>query len=149
MSVPCQPWCLYFYMISIKDGLTLLIDLVKQPLKVNLYTLTNMTEDKLSSNNERQLSYQARYGRIELKELGRTVLVQYYICCSNIHCVRVLGYIQERSAARTSAGLRLEDELHLPAKLTPIPERHKWVIRRSVMANTAARLSIDVPLIHF
>jgi hypothetical protein len=137
-------------MIPIKDGLTLLIDLVKQPLKVNLYTLSNMTEDKLSSNNERQLlSYQARYGRIELKELGRTVLVQYYICCSNIPCVRVLGYIQERSAARASDGQEIEDELHLPAKLTPIPERHKWVIRRSIMANTAARLSIDPPLVHF
>jgi len=137
-------------MIPIKDGLTLLIDLVKQLLKVNLYTLTNMTEDKLSSNNERQLlSYQARYGRIELKELGRTVLVQYYICYSNIPCVRVLGYIQERSAARSSGELEIEDELHLPAKLTPIPERHKWVIRRSVMANTAARLSIDPPLVHF
>lgn len=109
-----------------------------------------MTEDKLSSNNERQLlSYQARYGRIELKELGRTVLVQYYICCSNIPCVRVLGYIQERSAARASDGQEIEDELHLPAKLTPIPERHKWIIRRSVMANTAARLSIDPPLVHF
>jgi hypothetical protein len=137
-------------MISIKDGLTLLIDLVKQPLKVNLYTLTNMTEDELSSNNERQLlSHQARYGRIELRELGRTVLVQYYVCCSNIPCVRVLGYIRERSAAKTRAGLRLANELHLPAKLTPIPERHKWVIRRYVMANTAARLSIDAPLVHF
>ena len=42
LSVPCQPWRLCFYMISIKDGLTLLIDLVKQPLKVNLNTLINM-----------------------------------------------------------------------------------------------------------
>jgi hypothetical protein len=140
---------LCFYMISIKDGLTLLIDLVKQPLKVNLYTLTNMTEDELFSNNERQLSYQARYDRIELKELGRTVLVQYYVCSSNIPCVRVLGYIQERSTAKTRAELRFANELHLPAKLTPIPERHKWVIRRYVMANTAARLSIDAPLVHF
>lgn len=137
-------------MIPIKDGLTLLIDLVKQPLKENLYTLTNMNEDKLSSNNERQLlSYQARYGRIELKEFGRTVLVQYYICCSNIPCVRVLGYIQERTTARASSGQEVEDEPYLPAKLTPIPERHKWVIRRSVMADTAARLSIDPPLVHF
>jgi hypothetical protein len=108
-----------------------------------------MTEGELSSDNERQLSYQARYGRIELKELGRTVLVQYYVCSSNIPCVRVLGYIQERSAARTSGGQEIEDELHLPAKLMPIPERHKWVIRRCVMANTAARLSIDAPLVHF
>jgi hypothetical protein len=109
-----------------------------------------MTEERLlSSDNERQFSHQARYGRIELKELGRTVLVQYYICCSNIPCVKVLGYIQERSAASASAGLRLADELHLPAKLTPIPNQHKWVIRRCVMANTAARLSIDAPLVHF
>src|SRR5688500_6970352 len=98
-----------------------------------------MTEERLlSSDNERQFSHQARYGRIELKELGRTVLVQYYICCNNIPCVKVLGYIQERSAASASARLRPADELHLPAKLTPIPNQHKWVIRRCVMANTSA-----------
>jgi hypothetical protein len=108
-----------------------------------------MTEDELSSNNETQLSYQARYGRIELKELGRTVLVQYYVCSSNIPCVRVLGYIQERSATTASRSPLLADELHLPGKLTPIPDQHKWVIRRCVMANTAARLSIDAPLVHF
>jgi hypothetical protein len=108
-----------------------------------------MTEERLSSNNERQFSHQARYGRIELKELGRMVLVQYYVCYSNIPCVRVLGYIQEGSAARVSSGQELEDEMHLPANLKPIPEQHKWVIRRCVMANTAARLSIDAPLVHF
>jgi hypothetical protein len=108
-----------------------------------------MTEDELYSNNETQLSYQARYGRMELKELGRTVLLQYYVCCSNLPCVRVLGYIQERSAASASAGLRLAHGLHLPAKLMPIPNEHKWIIRRYVMADTAARLSIDAPLVHF
>ncbi|MDQ4067232.1 MAG: hypothetical protein M3114_06555 [Thermoproteota archaeon] len=108
-----------------------------------------MTEDELYSNNETQLSYRARYGRMELKELGRTVLLQYYVCCSNLPCVRVLGYIQERSAASASAGLRLADGLHLPAKLMPIPDEHKWIIRRYVMADTAARLSIEAPLVHF
>lgn len=108
-----------------------------------------MTQDGLSSNNKRQFSYQAPYDRIELKELGRTVLVQYYVCSSNIPCVRVLGYIQEGSAARVSGGQELEDELHLPANVKPIPDQHKWVIRRCVMANTAARLSTDPPLVQF
>jgi hypothetical protein len=74
-----------------------------------------MTQEGLSSNNEGQFSYQARYGRIELKELDRTVLVQYYVCSSNIPCVRVLGYIQEGSAARVSGEQEFEDEMHLPA----------------------------------
>jgi hypothetical protein len=108
-----------------------------------------MTQEGLSSNNKRQFSFQAPYDRIELKELGRTVLVQYYVCSSNIPCVRVLGYIQEGSAARVSSGQELEDELHLPANLKPIPDQHKWVIRRCVMANTAARLSTDPPLVQF
>lgn len=108
-----------------------------------------MTQEGLSSNNEGQFSYQARYSRIELKELGRTVLVQYYFCSSNIPCVRVLGYIQEGSAARVSGGQKFEDEMHLPANLKPIPEQHKWVIRLCVMANIAASLSIDPQLIQF
>ena len=108
-----------------------------------------MTEEGLSSNIERQLSYQARYGRIELKKLSRTVFVQYYVCCSNIPCVRVLGYIQEHSATRVSDGQELADGLHLPASLRPIPEQHKWVVRRCIMADIAARFSIDAPLVHF
>jgi hypothetical protein len=108
-----------------------------------------MTQDGLSFSNEKQFSYQAPYDRIELKELGRTVLVQYYVCSSNIPCVRVLGYIQEGSAARVSGGQELEDELHLTTNLKPIPEQHKWVIRRCVMVNTAARLRIDPPLVQF
>ena len=109
-----------------------------------------MTQEGLSSNNEGQFSYQARYSRIELKELGRTVLVQYYVCSSNIPCVRVLGYyIQEGSTARVSGGQEFEDEMHLPANLKPIPEQYKGVIRLCVMANIAASLSIDPPLVQF
>jgi hypothetical protein len=108
-----------------------------------------MTQDGLSSNNERQFFYQGRYGCIELKKLGRTVLVQYYVCRSNIPCVKVLGYIQERSAARVSSRQELADDLHMQANLKPIPEQHKWVIRWCVMANTVARLSIDPPLVQF
>jgi hypothetical protein len=108
-----------------------------------------MTQDGLSSNNEGQFSYQARYGRIELKELDRTVLVQYYVCYSNIPCVRVLGYIQEGSTARVSCWQEFEDEMHLPVNLKPIPEQHKWAIRRCVMANTAASFNIDPPLVQF
>lgn len=86
---------------------------------------------------------------MELKKLGKTVLVQYYVCCNNIPCVRVLGYIQERSATRVSDGQELADGLHLPASLRPIPEQHKWVVRRCIMADIAARFSIDPPLVHF
>ena len=103
----------------------------------------------LSSPNGRQLPYDAGYSRIELKKLRRTVLVQYHICCSNIPCVRVLGYIQERPAARVSSGEELSKGHHLPANLTPIPDQDKWVIRLYVMADTAARFSIDAPLVHF
>jgi hypothetical protein len=103
----------------------------------------------LSSYKKRQSSYEAGYSRMELKKLGRTVLVQYYVCCSNIPCVRVLGYIQERSATRVSDGQELARGLHLPASLSPIPEQHKWVVRRCIMADIAARFSIDAPLVHF
>ena len=103
----------------------------------------------LSSYKRRQSSYEAGYSRIELKKLGRTVLVQYYVCCSNIPCVRVLGYIQERSATRVSGVQELADGLHLPASLRPIPKQHKWVVRRCIMADIAARFSIDAPLVHF
>ena len=108
-----------------------------------------MTQEGLSSNNKRQFSFQAPYDRIELKELGRTVLVQYYVCSSNIPCVRVLGYIQEGSAARVSGGQKFEDEMHLPANLKPIPEQHKWFIGLCVMANIATSLSIDPQLVQF
>jgi hypothetical protein len=86
---------------------------------------------------------------MELKKLGRMVLVQYYVCCSNIPCVRVLGYIQERSATRVNDGQELADGLHLPSNLKSIPEQHKWVVRRCIMADIAARFSIDAPLVHF
>jgi hypothetical protein len=103
-----------------------------------------------SYKGRRQFSHEAAYSHIELKKLGRTVLVQYHVCCSNIPCVRVLGYIQERSATRLSGGgLELLDEPHLPANLKPIPEQHKWVIRRCIMADIAARFNIDAPLVHF
>lgn len=108
-----------------------------------------MTEGGLSSNKDRQLSYQSRYGRIELKKLSRTVLVQYYVCNANIPCVRVLGYIQEGSAARASSGREVKDKLHLPVNLMCIPEPHKAAIRRYVMSDTATRFSIDAPLVHF
>jgi hypothetical protein len=103
----------------------------------------------LSSSNGRQLSYDSGYSRIELKKLRRTVLVQYHICCSNIPCVRVLGYIQERPAARVGSGKELSEGHHLPANLRPIPDQDKCVIRLYVMADTAARFSIDAPLVHF
>lgn len=108
-----------------------------------------MTEEGLSSNNERQLSYQAQYGRIELKKLSRTVFVQYYVCCSSIPCVRVLGYIQQGSAASASGGRERVDELHLPADLKRVAEPHKEVIRRCIMADTTACFSIDSPVVHF
>src|SRR5919109_249349 len=96
----------------------------------------------LSSPNGRQLSYDSGYSRIELKKLRRTVLVQYHICCSNIPCVRVLGYIQECPAARVGSGKELSEGHHLPANLRPIPDEDKCVIRLYVMADTAARFSI-------
>jgi hypothetical protein len=61
----------------------------------------------------------------------------------------VLGYIQEGSAARVGGGQELEDEMYLAANLKPIPEQHKRAIRRCVMADRAARLSIDPPLVQF
>ncbi len=108
-----------------------------------------MAAFELSSSKGKQLSYDPGYNRIELKKLRRTVLVQYHICCSNIPCVRVLGYIQERPAARVGSGEELSKGHHLPANLTPIPDQDKWVIRLSVMADTATRFSIDAPLVHF
>src|SRR5919112_6303860 len=96
-----------------------------------------------------QLSREAGYSRIELDNIGRTVLVQYYVCCSNIPCVRVLGYIQEHSAMTASSGQEFLHESRLPPRLEPIPEEHKWLIRRCVMVDTAVRFSIDVPLVHF
>ena len=104
---------------------------------------------RLYSYEGRHFSYEAGYSRIELNKLGRTVLVQYYVCRSYLPCVRVLGYIQEGSTTRVSSGQEPLDELHLPDNLKPIPEQHKWVIRRYVMADVAARFSIDVPLVHF
>ena len=103
----------------------------------------------LSSSNGRQSPYDSGYSRIELKKLRRTVLVQYHICCSNIPCVRVLGYIQERPATRLSNGEELSEGHHLQANLRPIPDQDKWVIRPHVMTDTAARFSIDAPLVHF
>ena len=103
----------------------------------------------LSSPKGKQLSYDSGYSCIELKKLRRTVLVQYHICCSNIPCVRVLGYIQERPAARVGSARELSKGYHLPANLRPIPDQDKWVIRPYVMADTAARFSIDAPLVHF
>jgi hypothetical protein len=102
-----------------------------------------------SSSKERQLSYEAGYSRIELKKIRKTVLVQYHVCCSNIPCVRVLGYIQERPTARAGSGKELSEGPHLLANLRPIPDQDKWVIRLYVMADTAARFSIDAPLVHF
>jgi hypothetical protein len=102
-----------------------------------------------SYKGRRQFSHEAAYSHIELKKLGRTVLVQYHVCCSNIPCVRVFGYIQERSATRLNGGLELLDQPHLPANLKPIPEQHRWVIRRCIMADIAARFNIDAPLVHF
>lgn len=104
---------------------------------------------ELSSHKERRLSDEARYGRIELKKFGITVLVQYYVCCSNIPCVRVLGYIRNGHAARVYCGQEIVDELQMSSDLIRIPEAHKGVIRQCVMADTAARFSIDAPLVHF
>lgn len=103
----------------------------------------------LSSSKGRQLPYDSGYNRIELKKLKRTVLVQYHICCSNIPCVRVLGYIQDHSATGLSSGKELSEGQHLTVNLRPIPDQDKWVIRPYVMADTAARFSIDAPLVHF
>ena len=109
-----------------------------------------MTGEGLSSNRDRQLSYQSRYGLIELKKLGRTVLVQYYVCNANIPCVRVLGYVQQDPVERVSSGLESIDKLHLPVNLLMcIPEPHKAAIRRYIMSDTAARFSMDAPLVHF
>ena len=108
-----------------------------------------MTGKGLSSNRDRQLSYQSRYGLIELKKLGRAVLVQYYVCNANIPCVRVLGYVQQGSVERVSSGPEFIDKLHLPVNLMCIPEPHKPAIRRYVMSDTAARFSMDAPLVHF
>ena len=103
----------------------------------------------LSSPKGRQLPYDSGYSRIELKKLRRTVLVQYHFCYSNIPCVRVLGYIQGRPATREGNGKELSERHRLPAGLRPIPDQDKWVIRLSVMADTATRFSIDAPLVHF
>lgn len=108
-----------------------------------------MTEEELSSNKERQFSYRSGYGRVELKRLRRTVLVQYYVCYSSISCVRVLGYIQQGSAAGASGGHELMDELQLPADLKRIPEPDKEAIRRCIMAATAACFNTDSPIVHF
>jgi hypothetical protein len=95
-----------------------------------------MTEEGLlSSNSERQLSFQARYGRIESKKLSRTVIVQYYVCCSNIPCDRMLGHTQQESTASASGGQEHVDELHLPADLKRAAEPHKEVIRRCIMSD--------------
>jgi hypothetical protein len=77
-----------------------------------------------------------RYGRVEVKKLGRTVLVQYCVCSSNIPCVRVLGYIPD--------GARL-----LPAGLERIAETHRGIVRKCVVVDTASRFSIDAPLVCF
>ncbi len=98
----------------------------------------------------RQLSCEiGGYGCIELDKVGRTVLVQYYVCCSNIPCVRVLGYTQEQSAIGAKSGQEFLNEPHLPLGLESIPDEHKWLIRRSIIVDTAARFSIDAPLVHF
>jgi hypothetical protein len=149
LHVSCQA-LQWFCVITIKVGLTLLIHSVKHYLKDNFRLLRTMTALGPSSSKARQSSYDSGYSRIELKKLKRTVLVQYHICCSNIPCVRVLGYIQERPATRLSSCKELsEGHHHLPANLRPIPDQDKWVIRPYVMGDTAARFSIDAPLVHF
>ncbi|MDQ3852061.1 MAG: hypothetical protein M3299_04430 [Thermoproteota archaeon] len=95
------------------------------------------------------MSYQSRYGIIEPKKLGSTVLVQYYVCNANIPCVNVLGYVQQGSMERVSSGQEFIDKLHLPVNLMCIPEPHKAAIRRYVMSDTAARFSTDAPSVHF
>lgn len=148
LHVSCQA-LQWFCVITIKVGLTLLIHSVKHYLKGNFGPFEHMNALGLSSSKARQLSYDSGYSRIELKKLKRTVLVQYHICCSNIPCVRVLGYIQECPATRLSSGKGLSEGHHLLANLRPIPDQDKWVIRLHVMADTAARFSIDAPLVHF
>jgi hypothetical protein len=108
-----------------------------------------MNQLGVSSYKKRQLSDEAGYGCIELKSLGIRVFVQYYVCSTNIPCVRVLGYVQEGSAAEMSSELETIDKLRPPSNLMPIPELHKAAIRRSIMSDTAARFSIDAPLVHF
>ena len=108
-----------------------------------------MTGKGSSSNRDRRLSYQSRYGLIELKKPGRMMLVQYYVCNANIPCVRVLGYVQQGSVERVSSGMEFIDKLHLPVNLMCIPEPHKAAIRRYVMSDTAVRFSMDAPLVHF
>ena len=145
----CQAW-LCFCHRAIKDGLTLLIDLVKEELKRKLSLITHMAGLRTWSYKKgMQLSCETGYGRIELDNVGRTVLVQYHVCCSNIPCVRVLGYIQKHSAMRAGSEQVFLNESRLPPGLEPIPEEHKWFIRRCVMVDTGARFSIDAPLVHF
>lgn len=80
---------------------------------------------------------QARYGRVELEKLGRTVLVQYYVCNSSMPCVKVLGYIPAGRHARRPAGLE------------QVPEPQRGIVRRCVMVDTAARYRVDAPLVCF
>ena len=96
-----------------------------------------------------QLSCEPGYACIELDNVGRTVLVQYYLCCSNIPCVRVLGYIQEHSDMRVDSEQEFLNEPRILRDLDPIPEEHKWLVRKCIIVDTAARFSIDVPLVHF
>jgi hypothetical protein len=134
----------------ILDGLTLLVDLVKEELKTKLSLITLMAElNALSYKSGRRLASDTGYGCIQLDSVGRAVLVKYYICSSNIPCVRVLGYVQEGSTMRARRDGEFLNESDLPLALEPIPEQHKWLIRRSIIVDTAARFRIDVPLVHF
>ncbi len=81
----------------------MLIDPVKEELKRKMSFIASMVGLKaLSPKKGMQLSCETGYGCIELDKVGITVLVQYHVCCSNIPCVRVLGYIKEQSAMRAS-----------------------------------------------
>jgi hypothetical protein len=88
-----------------------------------------MNQLGVPSYKKGQLSDEAGYSHIELKSLGMTLLVQYYMCSTSIPCVRVLGYVQEGSAEGMSSGLEIIDKLRPPVNLLPIPESHKAAIR--------------------
>lgn len=125
-------------------------------VKRELRTFTTVTEEELlsllSSNKEKQLSYQSRYGSIELKKLGRIVLMQYYACLLQQQqgaMRQVLGYIQQGSAARASGGQELRMNCTCHPTLSTYPSHTRKLLAMYLGWQLSLLQYIDWPTVQF
>jgi|SRR6266511_3959702 hypothetical protein len=96
-------------------------------------------------------SNEGEYGYIRSRKLGRTLLVQYYTCRSNIPCAKVIGYIPsfETTESHEFSHLCQVEYYRLTTLVERIPDADKENIRRVVIIETNTRFKMSFPLVHF